>query len=245
MRRKLSVSEYGIEDVETGEVHKAEDEEAVYERLGYQWIPPELRENRGELEAARARRASRSGGARRRPGRPPHAHDLVGRPRDARRDGRGRDGARSSFRRDLRSREAVARRPPRPSDGGDRGPERAARRDRGAPRHRGRHPAGRDARRGRRDARAEGLGDGLDPLRLRRAAGGGDAAARGCDREPACRLHRAPDGPEAEPPRAVRSRPRCGLCGGGRRRHVPRDQLATGPARPQGHASRARRFRPA
>jgi DNA polymerase (family 10) len=54
VRRGLSVSEYGIEDAETGEVEASEDEEAVYRRLGYAWIPPELRENRGELEAARS-----------------------------------------------------------------------------------------------------------------------------------------------------------------------------------------------
>jgi DNA polymerase (family 10) len=51
--RKLSVSEYGVTNVETGEVFHAEDEEALYSFLGYQWIPPELRENRGELAVAR------------------------------------------------------------------------------------------------------------------------------------------------------------------------------------------------
>jgi DNA polymerase (family 10) len=54
VRQGLSVSEYGIAQVEGGETFAAEDEAAVYERLGYAWIPPELRENRGELEAARA-----------------------------------------------------------------------------------------------------------------------------------------------------------------------------------------------
>jgi DNA polymerase (family 10) len=49
----LSVSEYSITVVETGEELKFADEEEVYERLGYQFIPPELRENSGELEAAR------------------------------------------------------------------------------------------------------------------------------------------------------------------------------------------------
>jgi DNA polymerase (family X) len=49
----LSVSEYSISVVETGEELKCADEEQVYERLGYQFIPPELRENAGELEAAR------------------------------------------------------------------------------------------------------------------------------------------------------------------------------------------------
>jgi DNA polymerase (family 10) len=53
VRRGLSVSEYGVEEVESGEVFHAADEEKLYERLGYAWIPPELRENRGELEAAR------------------------------------------------------------------------------------------------------------------------------------------------------------------------------------------------
>jgi DNA polymerase (family X) len=49
----LSVSEYSITVVETGEELKFAEEEQVYERLGYQFIPPELRENSGELEAAR------------------------------------------------------------------------------------------------------------------------------------------------------------------------------------------------
>jgi DNA polymerase (family 10) len=53
VRRGLSISEYGITTVETGEVFYSENEDAVYEFLGYQPIPPELRENAGELEAAR------------------------------------------------------------------------------------------------------------------------------------------------------------------------------------------------
>ena len=53
VRRKLSVSEYGIQDTESGEVFTDKTEEAMYERLGYPWIPPELRENMGELQAAR------------------------------------------------------------------------------------------------------------------------------------------------------------------------------------------------
>ena len=52
-RRGLSVSEYGVTEVESGEVLTAETEEELYERLGYEFIPPELRENGGELEAAR------------------------------------------------------------------------------------------------------------------------------------------------------------------------------------------------
>jgi DNA polymerase (family 10) len=56
VRRKLSISEYGIQNTETGEVFTDKTEEAMYKRLGYPWIPPELRENMGELEAARERR---------------------------------------------------------------------------------------------------------------------------------------------------------------------------------------------
>ena len=53
VRRGLHVSEYGIADDESGGSEAFATEEEVYERLGMQYIPPELRENRGELEAAR------------------------------------------------------------------------------------------------------------------------------------------------------------------------------------------------
>jgi len=42
-----------VNNVETGDVFRAADEEELYAFLGYEWIPPELRENRGELAAAR------------------------------------------------------------------------------------------------------------------------------------------------------------------------------------------------
>jgi DNA polymerase (family X) len=56
VRKGLSISEYGVKNVETEEVFGAADEAELYEHLGYAWIPPELRENRGELDAARERR---------------------------------------------------------------------------------------------------------------------------------------------------------------------------------------------
>jgi DNA polymerase (family 10) len=52
VRRGLHVSEYGILDDASGETIRCATEEAVYERLGLAWIPPELREDRGELQAA-------------------------------------------------------------------------------------------------------------------------------------------------------------------------------------------------
>jgi DNA polymerase (family 10) len=53
VRRGLSISEYSVTVVETGEEHSFATEEEVYEFLGYAWIPPELREDGGELAAAR------------------------------------------------------------------------------------------------------------------------------------------------------------------------------------------------
>jgi DNA polymerase (family X) len=53
VRRGFSVSEYGVQNVESGELFQTRDEAKLYEHLGYQFIPPELRENRGELDAAR------------------------------------------------------------------------------------------------------------------------------------------------------------------------------------------------
>jgi DNA polymerase (family X) len=52
VRRGLHVSEYGILDDATGETLRCATEEEVYAALGLDWIPPELREGRGELEAA-------------------------------------------------------------------------------------------------------------------------------------------------------------------------------------------------
>jgi DNA polymerase (family X) len=53
VRRGLSISEYGVTTVETGDVFATDDEVALYEFLGYQFVPPELRENDGELDTAR------------------------------------------------------------------------------------------------------------------------------------------------------------------------------------------------
>jgi len=53
VKRGLHVSEYGVADDNSGETHACATEEEVYELLGMAWIAPELRENRGELEAAR------------------------------------------------------------------------------------------------------------------------------------------------------------------------------------------------
>lgn len=52
-RRGLRVSEYGVFDEGTGARIAGATEEDVYAAVGLAWIPPELRENAGEIEAAR------------------------------------------------------------------------------------------------------------------------------------------------------------------------------------------------
>ncbi len=52
VRRKLKLSEYGLFDAETGELIVSRTEEEVYQRLGLAWIPPVLREDTGEIDAA-------------------------------------------------------------------------------------------------------------------------------------------------------------------------------------------------
>jgi DNA polymerase (family 10) len=52
VRAKLKLSEYGLFDAETNQLIVSRTEEEVYERLGLAWIPPAMREDRGEIEAA-------------------------------------------------------------------------------------------------------------------------------------------------------------------------------------------------
>jgi DNA polymerase (family X) len=53
VRQKLRLSEYGLFDVESDELIVSRTEEEVYARLGLAWIPPVLREDTGEVDAAR------------------------------------------------------------------------------------------------------------------------------------------------------------------------------------------------
>ena len=52
VRAKLKLSEYGLFDAETNQLIVSRTEEEVYERLGLAWIPPAMREDRGEIEVA-------------------------------------------------------------------------------------------------------------------------------------------------------------------------------------------------
>ncbi|GAE92709.1 DNA polymerase X family [Gracilibacillus boraciitolerans JCM 21714] len=48
------ISEYGVEDVETGKVKTFATEEAFYRNFGLEFIPPEIREGKDELTLAKA-----------------------------------------------------------------------------------------------------------------------------------------------------------------------------------------------
>ena len=63
-RRGLRISEYGVFDERTGERVAGATEEEVYATVGLPWIPPELRENQGEIEAAREGRLPDAGHGR-------------------------------------------------------------------------------------------------------------------------------------------------------------------------------------
>jgi DNA polymerase (family 10) len=52
VRKKLKLSEYGLFDIETGALIVSRTEEDVYTRLGLAWVPPTLREDTGEVQAA-------------------------------------------------------------------------------------------------------------------------------------------------------------------------------------------------
>ncbi len=56
LRRGYTLSEYALARVEDGSFVAGASEDEIYAALGLDWIPPELRENNGELEAAEEHR---------------------------------------------------------------------------------------------------------------------------------------------------------------------------------------------
>jgi DNA polymerase (family X) len=52
VRAGLKLSEYGLFRVDGGELIASETEEGVYAALGLQWVPPAMREDSGEVQAA-------------------------------------------------------------------------------------------------------------------------------------------------------------------------------------------------
>ena len=52
LQRGMKLNEYGLYRIDTGKVVAGETEEGIYDTLGLSPVPPELRENRGEIAAA-------------------------------------------------------------------------------------------------------------------------------------------------------------------------------------------------
>ncbi len=52
IKKGLSLSEKGIKNSKTGKMAEYDTEEKFYKALGLPWIPPEIREDQGEIEAA-------------------------------------------------------------------------------------------------------------------------------------------------------------------------------------------------
>ena len=184
-----SVSEYSVTEVETGEEHHFAREEDVYRFLGYDWIPPELREDGGELAAARAdalpalvELADLRGDL--------HTHTTWSDGKDSLEEMvAAAQAPRVRVLRDLRSLAAASRRPARPAVGGDRRAERAGRAVPHPQGDRGEHSPRRLARRAgrassrRRDWVVASVHSRFDHERDR---------ARLCrDGEPVRRLHRS------------------------------------------------------
>ncbi len=52
VKKGLKISEYGVFDEKTGKFLSGAEEKDIYDALGLPWIPPELREDTGEIESA-------------------------------------------------------------------------------------------------------------------------------------------------------------------------------------------------
>ena len=50
-KRELKINEYGVENEETGEIKHFQSEKEFFQYFGLHYIPPELREDEGEIEA--------------------------------------------------------------------------------------------------------------------------------------------------------------------------------------------------
>ena len=59
LSKGYSLSEYSLTRVGNGEELFFDREEDLYEHLGMEWVPPEIREDQGEVEAALARKLPR------------------------------------------------------------------------------------------------------------------------------------------------------------------------------------------
>ncbi len=54
LKMGFTLNEYGLSELDTEKIVASKTEEDIYEKLGLAWIPPEMRENLGEIELAAA-----------------------------------------------------------------------------------------------------------------------------------------------------------------------------------------------
>ena len=59
LKRGYTLSEYSLSRIDDGSVVASRTEQEIYAALGMDWIPPEMRENNGEIEAAEAHKLPR------------------------------------------------------------------------------------------------------------------------------------------------------------------------------------------
>lgn len=59
LKKGYSLSEYGIKEIKNNKIYKFENEELFYNFLGLQYIPPELREGKDEIEKAQKNKIPR------------------------------------------------------------------------------------------------------------------------------------------------------------------------------------------
>ena len=215
-------------------------EEEVYERLGYAYIEPELREGRGELKAAREGKLPELVELDDIRGDLHSPHDPLRRPQHARGDGRGGARARLRLHGDHRPLGQPRLRRPRhrPSGSGS-----GSRRSRAWNKGQDAASACSPARRSTSASTARSTTpttcvDALDWVVASVHTSFSISEAEMTERvlaaieNPQRRLHRPPHRPPDRPPRALRDRRRGGRRGGGAHRHDARDQRQPQPPRP-------------
>ena len=165
LKMGYTLNEWALARLDDGSTVAAATEEEIYAALGMDWMPPEMRENLGEIDAAAAHALPLVVALERHPRRRAHAHHRQRRPQLYPRDGRRRARLRyrvhrhhrplQESRHDQRPRREAR---PRADQAGARG-----RSPDGGPhprlhRHRSRHPRRRRPRPRRRSAGPNGRG---------------------------------------------------------------------------------------
>ncbi len=94
LKMGYTLNEYSLATLEGEKPVAGKTEEEIYAKLKLDYIPPEMRENLGEIDLAQNHALPTLDHARRSAGRRPHAHRRNRRQEHDRRNGRGRQGAR-------------------------------------------------------------------------------------------------------------------------------------------------------